>query len=383
MFVDTKNIVLIEKSSRNNAKKKSGRKNFYPMNRKQAYWTSQLSGWIAYSVINIFFTAWFERITIERVLVSFCLVFFGIFLTHQYRKIIRKKGWLQLQIKSIFIRILAASIIIGLILDVVLLGIALLTGALSVDEVKPATPFIGWFNLSVVIFVWSLIYFSVHFIQNYRKAEIESLIWEAAVKDFELKTLKSQLNPHFMFNALNSIRALIEENPVLAKTAVTRLSNILRYSLKIERTETVALKDELQTVSDYLELESIRFEERLKFNIHPDPGSLHIEIPPMMIQTLVENGIKHGISKRPEGGEITVSTSIVNSDLLIRISNSGRLVEQDIKNSQGFGLNNTRHRLNLLYGEEAKFNIFNSNDDKVITEIQIPSGGRKNESYNN
>ena len=158
------------------------------------------------------------------------------------------------------------------------------------------------FRLTSTILLWTLIYFAVHYFENYKQVQIESLIWEAAVKDFELKTLKSQLNPHFMFNALNSIRALIDLDPKNAQTAVTKLSNILRYSLKMERIETVSLGEEMQAVADYLALESVRFEERLKYTVDIDPKAVSFEIPPMMIQTLVENGIKHGISKRTERG---------------------------------------------------------------------------------
>jgi LytS/YehU family sensor histidine kinase len=178
-----------------------------------------------------------------------------------------------------------------------------------------------------------------------------------------------------MFNALNSIRALIEEDPASAQTAVTNLSNILRYSLRIERMETVSLEDEMQTVEDYLELETIRFEERLKFNIKMDPLSKKIEIPPMMIQTLVENGIKHGISKRREGGEIFVSASIVDSKLRIEIKNSGHIDQDSIQNAKGFGISNTKHRLSLLYGEKAVFSIKNNSENEVLTELEIPIGG--------
>jgi two-component system LytT family sensor kinase len=187
-----------------------------------------------------------------------------------------------------------------------------------------------------------------------------------------LKTLKSQLNPHFMFNALNSIRALIEEDPQSAQTAVTKLSNILRYSLKMERIETVPLEDEMKAVSDYLSLEKIRFEERLKFEIEISPDSLNIEIPPMMIQTLVENGIKHGISKRTGGGEISICSSIKDSTLHIKIKNNGQIEDEVLKHSKGFGISNTKHRLNLLYGEKASFTIKNDPGDKVHAEIVIP-----------
>jgi LytS/YehU family sensor histidine kinase len=250
-----------------------------------------------------------------------------------------------------------------------------LIGEHDPSKFKPAIMMMGMFNLSGVILLWSLIYFAIHYFENYKKVEIESYIWEAAVKDFELKTLKSQLNPHFMFNALNSIRALIREDPQNAQIAVTKLSSILRYSLKIERSESVPLDEEMQTVADYLSLESIRFEERLKYKINIDPKSAKIEIPPMMIQTLVENGIKHGISKRTDGGEIIIDSSVKDSKLHIEIKNSGSIREEDLKNSKGFGINNTKHRLNLIYGEKALFAIKNSSNDQVLAEIVIPTGG--------
>jgi len=213
--------------------------------------------------------------------------------------------------------------------------------------------------------------------ENYKKKEIESLIWEAAVKDYELKTLKSQLNPHFMFNAMNSIRALIEEDPESAKVAITKLSNILRYSLQMERMERVPLEDEIETVKNYLDLERIRFEDRLKYKLDIDRSTQKIEIPPMMIQTLVENGIKHGVAKRTEGGEIHLKSKLMTtsngSKLKIEIRNSGHFSEEQLKSSNGFGVNNTKHRLNLLFGDEAHFSIMNENGNTVLAEIEIPT----------
>ena len=107
------------------------------------------------------------------------------------------------------------------------------------------------------------------------------------------------------------------------------------------------------------------------------------EIPPMMIQTLVENGIKHGISKMQTGGEISIESKVIDSKLKIQITNTGKILEDEIKSSTGFGLNNTRHRLNLLYGEEGKFNIYNIDENNVAVEIEIPIGGIKNESIIN
>jgi LytS/YehU family sensor histidine kinase len=258
-----------------------------------------------------------------------------------------------------------------------------LIGIVGLAKINVGSALVWVSNLSSIILLWALIYFSVHFFENYKRVEIESLIWEAAVKDFELKTLKSQLNPHFMFNAMNSIRALIEEDPENAKTALTKLSNILRYSLKIERNETVPLEEEMDTVADYLALEGIRFEERLNYSIDIDPRSQKIEIPPLMIQTLVENGIKHGVSKRTEGGKIEITSRLDEDYLILQIKNSGEIDVESLRFSKGFGIDNTKQRLNLIYGEKAKFTIKNELPNEVMAEIKIPTGEKANESNNN
>jgi two-component system, LytTR family, sensor kinase len=190
--------------------------------------------------------------------------------------------------------------------------------------------------------------------------------------EIELKNLKSQLNPHFIFNALNSIRALVDENPAKSKQAINQLSNILRSSLASDKKGLTKFDDELKIVKDYLGLESIRFEERLKteFDIHPE--SQNFLVPPLMIQTLVENGIKHGISKLTQGGVVQVKTSILNRKLKIHIRNSGHLINGAKRSKTGLGLKNTIQRLKLIYGDDASFRIVNENDNFVLTEIIIP-----------
>jgi two-component system LytT family sensor kinase len=352
------------------------------MSRNRAYWISQTAGWTFYTAVNLAAMYSFESFTWPKALLFIFICFIGLTSTHYLRSIIKKRGWLDLSLKKIIPRVLISSLAIGIILSALFFSINLTGRFYDTSKFEAATPLVWVFNLSSVILLWQLIYFSVHYFQNYKKVEIEALIWEAAVKDFELKTLKSQLNPHFMFNALNSIRALIEEDPVSAKTAITKLSNILRYSLRIEKSETVALEDEMQTVADYLDLEKIRFEERLNYSLQMDDKAAKIEIPPMMVQTLVENGIKHGISQKTNGGRIRVNSYIEDSMLHILISNTGQLSEEDLKKATGFGIQNTKHRLNLLYGETGSFNICNKTEGEVLAEVIIPTGGKINESFN-
>ena len=184
--------------------------------------------------------------------------------------------------------------------------------------------------------------------------------------------LKSQLNPHFIFNALNSIRALVDENPGKSKNAITQLSNILRNSLQIDKNRLTSFTDEMKTVQDYLELESIRFEERLEVDIKLHPNSDQFQIPPLMIQTLVENSIKHGISNLKEGGIVQIKTEVDGLYMTITIKNSGQYVNgQDYKQS-GYGIENTKQRLRLIYGDQASFDIRNENNLLVCTQLRIP-----------
>ena len=355
------------------------------LSRKQIYWISQVTGWSFFVAINLFIIASIEELPWQRILVWIFLGLLGILFTHVLRSIIRKNNWLNLPLKNTIPRILLASIITGIIIYAFVYAASYVAGTMRDEEFNIARPIAGVVNLGGMTLLWSLIYFVVHYMENYKKKEIESLIWEAAVKDYELRTLKSQLNPHFMFNAMNSIRALIEEDPESAKVAITKLSNILRYSLQMERMERVPLEDEIETVKNYLDLERIRFEDRLKYKLDIDRSTQKIEIPPMMIQTLVENGIKHGVSKQTRGGEIQLSSKVQStangSRLKIEIRNSGHFSEEQLKNSSGFGVSNTKHRLNLLFGENANFSIKNENGDTVLAEVEIPIGG-KNESFN-
>ncbi|GIK59135.1 MAG: hypothetical protein DAHOPDDO_01167 [Ignavibacteriaceae bacterium] len=352
------------------------------LSRKQIYWVSQIFGWYFFVGINLFIISSFEEISWQRILVWIFLGLLGIFFTHLLRRVIRKNNWLSLPLKNTIPRVLIASIITGIIIYSLVFTASYFVGTFKQDEYNVARAIAGITNTSILILLWSLIYFIVHYMENYKKKEIESLIWEAAVKDYELKTLKSQLNPHFMFNAMNSIRALIEEDPESAKVAITKLSNILRYSLQMERMEKVPLEDEIETVKNYLDLERIRFEDRLKYKLDIDRDTHKVEIPPMMVQTLIENGIKHGIAKRTEGGEVQLKTKMITTSdgpkLKIEIRNSGHFSEEQLKSSNGFGVSNTKHRLNLLFGDDAHFSIFNENGDKVLAEIEIPITSQNN-----
>jgi two-component system LytT family sensor kinase len=357
--------------------KKSGNRSeiFDTVKRNNLYWISQFSGWGLFIIVNVAIISSLEAITLKKIFLWILLGIVGIIFTHLYRIYIRKNNWTNLPLKKIIPRVLISSFIVGLLIFIPVHLTGYLIQVEKESQHLVASIVAGILNLTSVVLVWSLIYFSIHFFEYSKKAEIETLIFEAAVKDFELKTLKAQLNPHFMFNAMNSIRALIEEDPQNAKDAITKLSNLMRYTLKIERAETVPLAEELRTIQDYLDLEKIRFEERLNYKIQSTSEADRVEIPPMMVQTLVENGIKHGISKITSGGKVFIDAKTEKSNLLIEIRNTGSFNEEALKISHGFGISNTKHRLSLLYGEKASLTLSNENQNTVLAKLLIPLGG--------
>ena len=221
----------------------------------------------------------------------------------------------------------------------------------------------------ILIALWLLIYMIWHYLERNRKDEVDRLNLEKTVKDLELKTIKSHINPHFIFNSLNSIRALVEENPKRARTAITELSNILRSSLQVEKMETVPLQKELDIVKDYLALEQMRFEERLKVQLDIDEDTLGQPVPPMMLQTLVENAIKHGISKRINGGTIKIIARFTDKDFELIVQNSGTLEK---KTDDGFGFKSTRDRLKFLCNGNAYFKVEEIEGTKVQSKIVMP-----------
>ncbi|NNK79859.1 MAG: histidine kinase, partial [Flavobacteriales bacterium] len=209
-----------------------------------------------------------------------------------------------------------------------------------------------------------------HYLRNYELEEIKNLRLEASQRDLELANLKSQLNPHFIFNAMNSIRALVDEDPGLAKSAVTKLSNILRNSLTSGRKNLVTIQEELNLVKDHLDLEQIRYEERLKVNYDIDKSLLDLKIPPMMIQLMVENAIKHGIARLQEGGQLSIRIQAKGKKAMVSVVNTGRL--ENHRSQTGIGLENLKRRLNILYKEKASFQIAEQDDRTVKATITLP-----------
>lgn len=356
------------------------------VNKNRIYWSLQIGGWLLFAILQI---AWsydsLGSVNPKRVINFVLEALLCLMISNWFRILLNRYKWLYLPMHKLIPSVIFSVFVMGLIIYFLRLPITFVLGkvippfttlnlsvALNMSQILGLSFFYG-----MVFFLWTVFYFTYHYFERYNI----SLKYDATMIEIELNNLKSQLNPHFIFNALNSIRALVDENPAKSKQAINQLSNILRSSLASDKKGLTKFDDELKIVKDYLGLESIRFEERLKteFDIHPE--SQKFLVPPLMIQTLVENGIKHGISKLTPGGVIQLKTFVDNNHLKIHIRNSGHLINGTKRSKAGLGLKNTVQRLKLLYGEEASFRIVNENDNFVLTELVIPQN-KTHESIN-
>jgi two-component system LytT family sensor kinase len=344
------------------------------------YWTFQIIGWGLFGLINVFFAFLFSRFQVSMLCRLLFFLEVGIICSHFMRYIIRSNALLFRPINQQIVLLLVLTLVFASFFSLVQTPFESHFGfypttSRKVNGVAVAPPFHAHFliNLTstfVLLFIWNSIYFMYHYVAKSRKQQLDTLQLEALVKSLELKTIKAHINPHFIFNALNSIRALIDENPQRARRAITELSNILRSSLSADKGETVSLEEELKIVKDYLALENMRFEDRLRVEYEIDSSTLSQPVPPMMLQTLVENAIKHGISKQVKGGVVKIISDFRNNFHELSVQNTGHL-NGGVKEG-GFGLSSTQDRLGLLYGDKARFQIQQLSPELVEAKVQIP-----------
>jgi two-component system, LytTR family, sensor kinase len=225
-----------------------------------------------------------------------------------------------------------------------------------------------WFFMSLLFGGWAGVYVSALAVKRSNKSEVDRLETETALREAELRALKAQINPHFLFNSLNTIRALVNEHPERAQEAVLHLSLMLRASLQSELTLR-SLRDEIETTKHYLELEKMRFEERLGIVIDLTPDAMDVFIPPMIVQTLVENAIKHGIGMIVGGGILRIEGRVENGRLVVDVSNPGSLKPK--VDGIGLGLTNARMRLQRMIGEDTHLDI-GENAGIVTARLDLP-----------
>jgi len=339
------------------------------------YWITQILGWslLYLLVLGVNYVANTVIANTSFFIYAMEGLIFSIAATHSIRHVIIKKDWLNLTIVSIIWK----SLIITTILSILFESFEFITTQffpkdyytdLEMNDVSLSKT-LGSILGNIILFsIWLSFYYSYLFIEKSRTQELQNLQFTASKNEIELKNLREQINTHFLFNSLNSIKALVEIDKDEAKIAITKLSNLLRKSIQLGRHKIITIKEELDIVESYIDLEKIRFEERIHTTITASQDTYNFLIPPLMIQTLAENAIKHGLSKSIDGGILNIIIKQAEGKLHISIQNTGNL--DKIGESEGIGIYNTKKRLGILFGKKAKFRIF-QNNNLVCVEIQI------------
>jgi LytS/YehU family sensor histidine kinase len=305
----------------------------------------------------------------------------GIVLTHLLRATIRRSGWLELPPPALLVRVAVAT----LLMSILAFGITIaLSEAVYGTRVTPIaqvfyvklTPSAQMRNQFIFMLLvhaaWVTVYLALTMQRRRQLAEVRQAQLGAALRAAELRLLKSQLNPHFLFNALNGLRSLIADEPARARDAVTQLARMLRYTLASGDEDQVSLERELEMVDDYLALESMRLAERLRIERDIDPAARPVRIPSMLLQTLVENAIKHGIAQLKEGGTLRIAAHLANGELVLRVLNP-RPVDSQPPGDEGVGLRNASERLRLLYGAGASLELDLARPAEAVAQVRLPA----------
>ena len=223
---------------------------------------------------------------------------------------------------------------------------------------------------------WSGLYFGIKYYQLLQEEKQKSILASARAHEAQLRMLRYQLNPHFLFNTLNAISTLVlEKDTNNANRMLTRLSRFLRYSLDTDPMEKEDLERELDTIKLYLEIEKVRFEDRLRVEFNLDDRAGEAMVPSLLLQPLVENSLKYAVAPAEDGGSITINARVQGHELLLEVIDDGPgldLEAERLVNSTGVGIVNTRNRLQELYGDNHSCDFSSVSPHGLKVSIRIP-----------
>lgn len=340
--------------------------------RKKLYWIFQACGWLAmlfYELINYIGLGFF---TVPDFLSLMGLTVIAMLFTHLYRHFINHSSFSSQTYLVQFFWMLVSWLTLSLLIP--------LTGTFLMHFINHKVKlsffnlnfFMNVINWSRYLAVWLLMYHISKFLYYKSKADLRQLHTVLELQTAQLDILRLQLNPHFLFNALNSIRSLIITDGEQARTATTLLSQLLRHTLNYEKQRFISLQQEAEIVMDYLALEKIRFEERLEYCMDIEPALYEVTVPPSILLTLAENAIKHGINKLVKGGAIVVEVKKMGEEIYIMVTNSGKIMVNEEKGRQGIGIVNLNKRLKLFYPSHPELVLQQVQGDRVAAIIQLP-----------
>ncbi|WP_188056104.1 MULTISPECIES: sensor histidine kinase [unclassified Sphingosinithalassobacter] len=341
--------------------------------KSRAFWVLQAAGWSGYLLLRIVSNISNTSLSIEGVIrvliesiIGYCLT---LLLSTLY-------GWFRRLPRITGILLTIATLLMATIIYAVL-------NAFTISVIRDALPGISlnlilgnMFLNFTVLAGWSALYFAINFYLIVEEQIDQLQVLESQASTAQLAMLRYQLNPHFLFNTLNSISTLVLlKQTERANVMLSRLSSFLRYTLANEPTAHVTLSQEVETLKLYLEIEKMRFDERLRPHFEIDPRTVKARLPSLLLQPLVENAIKYAVTPKEEGADITVTTRLAGERVHITVSDTGPgLIEPRLRPtlSTGVGLANIRERLAQAFGPDHRFETRSNPGGGFRVEIEIP-----------
>ena len=346
------------------------------LSRKKQFWVCQIVGWSMLATANLLLRLMpdFNNVG-EQIANSLVLLLFGLLTSLGLRVFYIKSRMIEKSLSRMVLPVLICSLISTSAMALFMLGTISLLHSTNPDydsalgHMNIISNIIGLYPITLI---WSCIYIGVQSLQRWKQVESEKLSLQLALKEAQLNTLIGQINPHFMFNSLNNIRALMLEDINQARASITQLSNVMRHALSADKKSHIPLEQELKVIEEFIAISGIQYEGRLKFKSKVDDHLLHVLVPPMMIQMLIENAIKHGISLVKGGGVLSLEINKQADFIFIQVCNPGSLKPSSTSStSTNIGLHNIRKRLQLLYGSSASLELSEA-DETVIATLTFP-----------
>lgn len=333
------------------------------------YWIYQALGWIGMFLVEMFNYGMAVSWNYNWTLVSYFLAYpvFGILTSHWMRAILRRRNVFVKSMPRVALTAVVSLAIWTLVLSVLVqIPDIVFDYQTFVKSNNIFTQSLNVVNLLRYTIVWVTIYFLYKTLQRAAMLEVKNLEIDNLKKDTELKLLRTQLNPHFLFNALNSVKALVIVDPAKAREGIVKLSEILRFSLASSDLGMVSIEEELEMVEQYFEVEKLRFGGRLNYFLDVVTDQPNQSIPVGVLLTLAENAVKHGVSRWNGNSEVTMLVKCNTDELLIEATNSGRLEKSDATN--GLGLVFVQKRLGTIYRDVVL--TLNENNDRVTVRVE-------------
>lgn len=358
---------------------------FYFFPRDKLFWIFHCSVLTALSLMQLIgFIFWRDDVLFN---ISGGLLWLPLFTlaVFYYRKLYKTYNWQSLSITKTIPLVMGYGAVSGFTVAIVMLGILIpiffwdpLTNATSSNDgirglLTHIIEMVGsnGFITQLVICAWISLYIGVTSSRRSKETELINLRLQNSLREAQLSSLTNQLNPHFLFNGLNNIRFMIHENPARADRMITELSEMLRYSLETSRKDKVLLSEEIAMIAHYIDIVKIQLEERLQFLMAIPDNLYQCLVPPMILQMLAENAVKHGLDNLPQGGRLRINGKEEQNHIVFDITNDIAAGDKSMQPCTGIGLANIEQRLKLLYNDQASLEVTRNESDFSVL-VRIP-----------